>query len=118
MASVNTLKVRVADLIDRIEKRQKQTQSDYEKSLVKYNRDLAAWQVRVVDVLEKALTNAKAGKMPTFSYGGSLQMNAPSPPTKPSEPKGWDYQNDIDTLKMSVDEVLTVTTTSRFSQYL
>lgn len=111
------VKVKVEDLIKRIEDCKKTDQAKYEKELKKYNDDNEKYVGRVKEALRKALTGIEAtGKVPE-TYWGDLKIRVPDKPSKPDfRPKRYD--EDINLLKMAADPTIIISTNSNYAKYL
>lgn len=126
MATAQRVKVRVADLIARIEAKKVEARADYEKAVKKYEFDSESWGKRVQDALSDAHVAAQRGKLPEVSeryVRGSYRTALSVPvkgdkPSKPSRPALQQYDSDIALLKMSTDDIIAVSTEDRWSRYL
>ena len=144
MASPPRMKIKVSDLIAEIEDHHKKATKKYEKDLAKYQEEKAVYnlalnaelvenQQKAVDFIDMQIADlrvlrrkVKAGRVNDDLRGGyfytmdrstrlpnvGLDLVRPVEPRKPRDPK-----NVLRQLRMSADEVISVTT-AQFSEYL
>jgi hypothetical protein len=120
------IKVNVSDLIAKIEQVRDSADAEYERLLAKYERDTNKFQVKVYDALARLLDGAGPDDpfVTTTTYIGNrrctvmaLPFNA-DPPSKPIKPNAKQANQDIALLRLSADDVLSISTDDHFARYL
>jgi hypothetical protein len=78
------VRVKRAALMKVVDGRVRKAQNDYDRAVAAYPGKVEAWEAACVKALEKALDNAKRGKMP-IDRNGSVGVRMDEKPMKPSE---------------------------------
>ena len=77
------VKVKRGDLLKVVEGRLRKAEREHERAVAGYPDAVKAWESAVVAKLEKALANARRGKMPQLRYQTAVEL--PSKPAQPSK---------------------------------
>jgi hypothetical protein len=106
-ATVKTkVRVKRAELIKVVDGRARKAEKDYARERDAYPAKVEAWQAQCVEKLEKALADAKRGKMPQNRYG-SVELKFYDKPTKPSEGRALcNLRRMLATLKIGAEETI------------
>jgi hypothetical protein len=100
------VRVKRADLMKVVDGRVRKAQNDYERAVAAYPGKVEAWEAACIATLEKALANAKKGKMPTDKYG-IAGLRFYDKPMKPSEGRELcNLRRMLATLRMGAEETL------------
>ena len=78
------VRVKRRELMAIVEGRVRKAENDYKRALTAYPGKMEKWQSDCVALLEKKLSDAKAGKLPNQEYGGP-KITLPEKPVKPTE---------------------------------
>lgn len=113
------VKVRVVDLIAKVEVAKAQAIADHEQAVKKYNVEKALYRSHVCLALRAALKAAQEGTMPEYyGYRGGVVIKLED--EEPSEPtlNTRRFDKDLGILQACVDEILMVSADSEFGLYL
>jgi len=77
------VRVKRSELLGIVDGRLRKAEREHERAVAGYPDAVKAWETSVVARFEKALAEARRGKMPRVRYGSALEL--PSRPTKPSD---------------------------------
>jgi hypothetical protein len=100
------VRVKRAALIKVVDGRLRKAENEYKRAVAAHPAKQAAWEAACIAKLEKSLTLAKAGKMPSDRYG-NREVSFPSPPQKPSEARSTcNLRRMLTTLRMGSEETL------------
>lgn len=78
------VRVKRAELLKIVDGRARKAENEYKRALAAHPGKVATWDVACIAKLEKALADAKRGKMPTNKYGSPV-VTFPDKPERPSE---------------------------------
>lgn len=102
------VRVKRAELIKVVDGRTRKAEAAYKRERDEYPDKVAAWQETCVEKLERALADAKRGKVSKEQYGG-WRVQLPSRPEKPSEGRALcNLRRMLATLKMGADDTLLI----------
>lgn len=115
------IKVRVADLITKVEAAKNQAVADHVAAEKKYVADKAKYEAAAIKALQLALDKAKLGEFPEYyGYADALKVRLPKNVALPSEPtlNLRRFEKDLALLKACADDTLMVSADSDFGRYL
>jgi hypothetical protein len=69
MSTSSKVKVSTEKLLEAVKARRAVMRAEYERAVVKYDKDREAYQGKVCDALRKALTAAEGGRLPEHHTG-------------------------------------------------
>lgn len=100
------VRVKRAALMKVVEGRLRKAENEHKRAVAAYPGKVEAWQKACIAQLEKALANARRGKMPTDRYGNPT-IRFPDKPMQPSEGRATcNLRRMLATLKMGAEETL------------
>jgi len=100
------VKVKRAAVIKIVEGRARKAENEYKRAVDAYPLKLDAWNVACVKKLEKALADAKRGKIPSDRYDNP-EVKFPSKPSKPSEGRTLcNLRRMLATLKIGAEDTI------------
>lgn len=100
------VRVKRAELIKVVDGRARKAENEHKRALAAYPEKLETWQATCVAKIEKALTDAKAGKIKQPEYGDT-RITLPPRPARPSEGKALcNLRRMLATLNMGADDTL------------
>lgn len=100
------VRVKRAELLKVVDGRLRKAEKEYERAKAAYPGRVAIWDEACIATLEKAIANARRGKMPTNRYG-SPALSFPTRPEKPSEGRELcNLRRMLATLRMGADDAL------------
>jgi hypothetical protein len=100
------VRVKRAELIKVVDSRARKAEKDYARERDAFPTKVEAWQTTCVERLERALTDAKRGKLPQNRYG-SIELKFPDKPVKPSEGRALcNLRRMLATLKIGAEDTI------------
>lgn len=107
-ATVKTkVKVKRLELLKVVRERRRKAEAQHKRALEAYPAALSKWNAEVVHALEKALADAKRGKLPEKNYRGRVEVTIPPRPDKPTEGgEVCNLRRMEKTLEMGADDTL------------
>jgi hypothetical protein len=100
------VRVKRSELIKVVEGRVRKAENAHKRAVAAYPAKVDAWNVSTVERLEKALANAKRGKLPEDRYGNA-RLAFEDKPQRPSEGRELcNLRRILATLKMGSEDSL------------
>jgi len=100
------VKVKRAAVIKIVEGRTRKAENEHKRAVAGYPGKVEAWEKSCIAHLEKALVNAKRGKIPTSRYG-SPEVKFPGRPAKPREGRTLcNLRRMLATLKIGAEDTI------------
>ena len=115
------VKVKVADLITRVEAFKKKQATEHARLTKEHETAKAAFGAKMIAALEAALAKAKKGEYPAHNYSQRYDLvcaaSIPPKPTALSEVTAK-IDADLSLLRMAADDTIMVSTETRWGRYL